>query len=253
MGDERGGTVKTVLEIVGLLAGTLAFLYALGGGVLALRLFFEDLPSVTIVAQLPREFLVSLALTHVAVPAAAVAGLYLTFRLTGQRRPPRRLVGSTPYLYAAVGAVVTTAAGYSALTKNEPWDWALWWFAAAAFVVFAVYILALSLRARLARRFGGPAWQRNRPLTGMTLVVAFASLPLWVILGARFHLLDAKACMKGDFARTGVLVGETGERVYIGETGSAPRRVQSLPLAEVEELFIGGQATEQMCSFEEDD
>ncbi|MGH3042384.1 MAG: hypothetical protein ACRDNG_11725, partial [Gaiellaceae bacterium] len=62
--DSRGTELLKALGlVVGLLAGSVGLLYAIGGGVLTLRLFLEDLPSLTVVGQLPREFLISIGLT----------------------------------------------------------------------------------------------------------------------------------------------------------------------------------------------
>jgi hypothetical protein len=86
--------LKALGLVVGLLAGIVGLLYAIGGGVLTLRLFLEDLPSLMIVGQLPREFLISIGLTQIVLPALAAAALYLAARvlLGSSARPPTKLV-----------------------------------------------------------------------------------------------------------------------------------------------------------------
>jgi hypothetical protein len=94
-GESRGTELlKTLGLVVGLLAGIVGLLYAIGGGVVTLRLYLENLPSLTVVGQLPREFLISIGLTQIVLPALAVAALYLAVRalLGSSARPPTRLV-----------------------------------------------------------------------------------------------------------------------------------------------------------------
>jgi len=93
----------------------------------------------------------------------------------------------------------------------------------------------------------------------MGLIVAFAFLTACVVFAGTFHLLDAKVCTTsqgqggGELIgeTSGVLIGETGDRVYIGEVNGGtdrPRRVVSIPLGQVKEVLIGGEASEQSCS-----
>ena len=73
-GESQGADlVKAVGQAVGLLAGAVALVYMVGGAVLALRLYIEDLPSRTIVAQLSRDLLVSVGLAQVVLPGIAIA------------------------------------------------------------------------------------------------------------------------------------------------------------------------------------
>jgi hypothetical protein len=257
---ERPDPIKAILQLAGLLAGVLALLYAIGGGVLALRLYFESLPSLTVVGQLPREFLISLALTQVALPTAAVAALYLTIRLVVGLRPPRKLVALEPrrsrrdwarLIAAAAGlaALATLVGAGPALLREEP-GWFLAWTLLGFVLAGVVALVALELRARVARR--DRDWHDRRSVAAMTGVVALAFLPMWLMSAGTFHLLDAKVCLAGDAEEEGVLVGETSDRVYIGEKGGrGPRRVVSLPLGQVEELVIGGDAAGRPCALDE--
>jgi hypothetical protein len=105
-GESQGSElVKAVGQAVGLLAGAVGLVYMVGGAVLALRLFIEDLPSRTIVAQLPRDLLVSVGLAQVVLPGIAIAALYAAVRiLLGATPPPKRLVGQWLSLRCAAGS-----------------------------------------------------------------------------------------------------------------------------------------------------
>src|SRR5215210_4759969 len=88
--DHQGtDVVKRLGEVVGLIAGLITLVYAAGGGVLALRLYLSDLPSRTVVGQLPRDLLISVGLAQIVVPALGVAAVYTAFRLLrGAPSPP---------------------------------------------------------------------------------------------------------------------------------------------------------------------
>jgi hypothetical protein len=111
-------------------------------------------------------------------------------------------------------------------------------------------LVALKLRAGLVDRYETPEmWSTRRPIVWMTLVVALASVPICVILsGSFFPLLEAKVCTS-DSEFTGVLIGETSTRTYIGQTErpTGPLLVFSVPGSEIKETFIGGLAGSRPC------
>jgi hypothetical protein len=69
---EQAEPLQWLKSSLGLLAGTAAVIYVTGGLVLALRLAFEDIPSLDVVSGLPREFLFSIGVTQVVAPAVLV-------------------------------------------------------------------------------------------------------------------------------------------------------------------------------------
>jgi len=123
---DGSGVVSVIGQLVGAAAGFVALLYAAGGGVLALRLYLAELPSRTIVAQLPRDLLISIGLAQIILPVAGAAALYLTWRLLGGgAAAPMRLVRQwkqrTPTSWlelvaasALVALVVTATLGVAA-------------------------------------------------------------------------------------------------------------------------------------------
>jgi hypothetical protein len=274
-GGEREGSdvVKTIGQLLGLAAGFLALVYAAGGGVLALRLYLAHLPSRTIVGQLPRDVLVSVGLAQVVLPVLAVAALYAGYRLLrGATPPPTRLVrewterswrgwavlvgASAIPAFVVAGAIALGAESVRGGSKQLLWLDPVGKLSVLGFLLTLLAVLvALRLRASLAERFGRPEslWSTRRPIVWMTLVVALASVPICVILsGSFFPLLDAKVCTSRSEV-TGVLIGETGDRTYIGETVETedtdvgPLVVFSVPQSEITETFIGGDAGSQDC------
>jgi hypothetical protein len=99
------------VEILGRVAAGLAaligVLYVVGAVVIGVRLGLRDLPSSAVVAQLPREFLLSTGL-NVVLPAPAVAvALYVSFVLVA-RRTRHRLLRNAAVL-AAFFAIASAA------------------------------------------------------------------------------------------------------------------------------------------------
>lgn len=267
-GGQGSDVVKALGVVVGLLAGVVALLYAAGGGALTLRLFLYGLPSLNVVAQLPREVLISVALIQIVLPAVAAAALYALVRLLlGRTAPsPRRLIDqwdeqswgswSARVGVSAVMAIAATLLGASpALARWDPDSLGrLGWVLAVVFVLNVVVMLvSLRLRAEVATRQNG-VWNTLTSGGSMTLIVALAALPACFIFAGTFRLLDARVCTANDSARTGLLIGETSDRIYLGETPKhrwdetgVPRRVMSIPHTEVKEVFIGSKPDTNSC------
>jgi hypothetical protein len=263
---DRGGSdvVKTLGQLLGLAAGLVALVYAVGGGVLSLRLYLAHLPSRTIVGQLPRDLLISIGLAQIVLPVLAVAALYATCRvLTGTTSPPARLVRQWKEqsrrdwaeLIGASAIPALLVAGAIALGTNDVrggWKGLIWLVPVAFLVTLIVALVGLNLRARLADHYGDSAsmWNARRPVAWMTLVVALVSLPICVLFaGAFFPFLDAKVCTTSGAETTGVLIGETSDRTYIGqeERPVGPLLVFSIPRTAITETFIGGNAGARPC------
>jgi hypothetical protein len=267
---EQAGSdvVRTIGQVLGLAAGLLALVYAAGGAVLALRLYLAHLPSRTIVGQLPRDLVVSFGLTQVVLPVLAVVAFYVGYRgLRGATPRPRMLVRQwaerSPRGWAQlVGASAVPAfvvAGLIALGADSVRSGSsqLLWLdpvqklAVLSFLVtLLVVLLALNARARLVHRYADPEglWSTRRPVALMTVVTGLAAVPICVFLsGAFFPLLDAKVCTRASDV-SGVLIGETSNRTYIGETGRpSPLLVFSVPSAQITQTFIGGNAGLRPC------
>jgi hypothetical protein len=259
---ERGAAdvVKAVGAVIALLAGSVALLYTAGGAAMTLRLFLYGLPSLNVAAQLPREILISVALIQIVLPAIAVGSAYALVRLLLGRTasPPRRFVtrrGWGTWLGAAVVlALATTLLGAApAFARGTAFPWRL---AGVVAIVFAISVLimlvVLKLRAEVADRADG--WNTLSAAGAMTLIVALAAVPACFLFAGTFRLLDAKVCTAGDTARSGRLIGELSDRIYLGETeeddwdeAEVPLRVVSIPKSEVEQMLIGSKPDTGGC------
>jgi hypothetical protein len=264
---EDSDLLKTVGQALALVAGFVALIYAAGGSVLVLRLFAEGLPSRTVVGQLPRDLLISVGLAQIVLPALAVAAIYGAVRLLWKTPPPTRLVklwkstssdelepearrSSSWLILFSVAAVPAAALTVIAGFRLQRAHWLLIF---SFLLTFLVTLVALNLTARLAMRYPtSSAWNARRPILLMALVVAFAVLPACLVLAGTINLLSATACLTNGSQVPGLLVGETNDRVYIGDPEYADlkktkkykkRDVYSIPLSHVKATLIGGRTT----------
>lgn len=257
--DRQGPDVVTRLgQLLGLAAGFVALVYIAGGGVLALRLYLAHLPSRTIVGQLPRELVISIGLAQVVLPVLGVTALYAAYRfLTGTSPYPKRLIRQWKERSWRGWATLVAASAIPALLAAGTLAWGaerarglLWLALVIVFLTLLVVLIALSVRARLAERYVTPEeWNSLPALVRMTLLVALASVPTAIVLaGTRLPLLAAKVCTTSGSEVAGVFIGETSDRTYIGEEGTPPLLVFSVPSTQITETFIGGDAGSTSCS-----
>jgi hypothetical protein len=103
--DALMANLESLGRVAAGLAALVGVLYVVGAVVIGVRLGLRDLPSTAVVAQLPREFLLSTGL-NVVLPAPAVAvGLYVSFVLLAKRSRAR--VGRNAAVLAALVAVAS--------------------------------------------------------------------------------------------------------------------------------------------------
>ncbi len=84
----------------------------------------------------------------------------------------------------------------------------------------------------------------------MSALNAAFLLPGAIVLGATLRLTDARLCAAGGATIDGVLVGETEQRIYIGEERRGTledRRIVAVPFDHVAEAIVGNDAHDQRC------
>lgn len=258
---ERVGALQLVTQAFGLFAGLATIIYIAGGVVLALRLAFERVPWEPVVAQLPREFVLSTGAGQVLLPALIVGGLYGLYRLLRGERPSApqlsrwrdgscvRLGVMLRYLVIAAlllvpGAVVAVVREVFGIGRDP--ELVLLF---AGYGVMLLPAIALhELRAVMARHYSA-RWNRISTAALVAGIYVVAAVPAMMAAGSALPLTDAKVCATDDFEEHGVLVGQTADRVYLGEPREEDRRLAVFPLSQVEELFIGTGAEEADCDF----
>lgn len=267
-GPRAGGqksTLQVLTELAGLLAAAAAVVYGAGAVVLSLRLAFEHLPWSNIVSGLPREFILSTGAGQAILPAIAVGAVYGLYRALRHRRANLPSVRRTEWKLRSVASMswrcvftfvllllplgfVHLVRGTSAFEGNDRE------LLAGLIVVLIVDAVAVNEgRAAVVERFSNH-WQWNsiRATATMVAVYAGAALPAMVLASAATPLTSARICLAGGGAFPGKLVGEAGDRVYLGEEANTAekeenRRIVVIPIAKIDQLFVGPHPTGAIC------
>lgn len=249
--------LQLVARVVGLLAGTATLIYLTGGVVMALRLVFKDLGWYNVVSQLPREFLISIGLGQVLLPALLVGALYGLFRLlrTDRASPPAlhrfREAGARRGAFAGYArtlAVLVIPPVVILIRRVLGGDLGPKTLLVIAVAVALLAIVAVAVHEVRAIVLDGGAhrWNSLRTVVAVAALYTAAVIPSMMIAAAGVPLTGAKVCTTDNFAESGYFVGQTSDQVYLGERGKR-RRIAVVPMTKVEELFIGGEADGALC------
>jgi hypothetical protein len=259
--DSGNGWLQHATQVVGLLAALATTVYLTGGIVMALRLRFEDLPWGNVVSQLPREFLISIGAGQVLFPSLLVGLLYGLYRLARRERPDvprayglregwaaRSVLGAR---YIATFALLSTplALVMAFSTRSEAHNEVPLEFLMVAAVLFLLAAVAVQeVRDLIVERCRGVAkrWNSVRVVATLAVVYAATAIPAAMLAAAAVPLNSAMVCDVDNFSESGFLVGETSDRVYLGEEGRK-RRIGVIPMTKVGELFIGDEAAKAHC------
>jgi len=266
--DDSGSLVGGIARLFGLLAGIAALVYVAGGCVLALRLFLARLPGLVVVGHLPREFLISIGMAQVVLPALVLLFPYAAFRFirgSDAEVPVHtdRSISEFASIAWVVALVLVVPGLVAAFVHGLPrGSWLIVGLPLALFLTATAIVIAQMVRVALATRehverraFNYPdgnlaghtgrlkwAWSGWRSITVMTLAYASVLVVPLVFFAASIPLSDSKVCLTNGAWIKGSLIGETDDRVYIGQKGDGPRRIAIVPLGQVAEIFVGGRA-----------
>lgn len=259
------GLLQVLTELAGLLAAGAAVIYGAGAVVLSLRLASEQLPWSNIVSGLPREFLISTGAGQVLLPSLGVGALYALYRARGKggATPPAPIKGgrrqriSERFLqYVLTLILLFLPLGFVWLVRGITLDdkgvadglrlglgvlLLLWPFAVLTGRDVAIRSLGSVLE-----------WNSVRGRVRMAVVYAAAAMPAMILAAAVTPLTSAKVCMAGGGEQSGKLVGESSDRVYMGEAPDTPekaeyRRIVVIPMAKIDQLFVGPHPTGAVC------
>ena len=217
----------------------------LGALVLALRLQTNDLPTLAVLSNLPRELVISVGLTYVVAPWLVAASLVALFWLVRETPPAApsssRLMTWGELWRALVVAAVGVVAGWLVL-RGLGGRFAAWDTLSLGIALGAVTSLATVVWRLLSRRYAS-TWPKPAAIAIWAALAGLVAVPLFVEIGARSPLAEAQLCGEGPMHLKGWLIGEAGDRVYIGEI-TDPHRVVSAP--RTGELYVGPEATEAL-------
>jgi cytochrome bd-type quinol oxidase subunit 2 len=148
-----------------------------------------------------------------------VGGLVLSIRLGLRELPSTAVVSQLPREFLVSAGLLTVG---------------------PAVVAGGIAYVLLPARLRAAER-------RKRTVRVVVAAVAVLTLVIGGLWVAKKPFV-AKACMTAGAPVSGFFIGEAKERTYLGENGDTPRRIVSLPSAQVQRLVIGGAAARASCA-----
>jgi hypothetical protein len=256
--------LRTAGEAIGLIAGAVAFVYLLGGLVIALRMIFDRFTleeTVGLIGQLPREFVVTAGFVEV-VGVSALVGLIAGLLLAAFGKPDRdtsnderwpRLTDQPlghrgpPTWFWLVGLAllfVAPSVAWLVLASDlEPLASVVAIVAAALPSYGAVCLGWYGLRqVGMTPRSGGQRSLGQRALLG-GVVWAGMTVPGVLVFLSLVGFEPARVCIRGsDQALTGRLVANTGDQLLLLRREDHPevRSVVTVPGDRVERLDYGG-------------
>jgi hypothetical protein len=263
--------LEPLRDALGALAGVAAIVYITGGFIIGLRLGSAKLPTASVVGQLPRDLLISVGLSQGLFPALFLGAVHAGFRSAIYRDDaPQRLKGmyfdksrggrvrhilwtfGATAIVLAPAVIASVLRNGSALHQHSTFFWVS--LAIIALLTWLGMLLYLNLRARVARGYSPNHFKSVGATLLQSLLVAAAVVPGCVAFWGSWPLEEAKVCMtrtgtERPASPSGYLVGETKERVYIGDSSGAHRRITSVPSAQVRRVVLGPAAIgEADCS-----
>jgi hypothetical protein len=254
----KDGPLKTATAIVGLLAGVAAAVYVLGGLVISLRLLFDHFSvqgAVTVVGQLPRESVITMALLNVIGPAAALGLLAaIVYGLLGRPRGregdddlragrKRHVAGL--FLFFALVAILGALPALDEAFKAED---------VSPLLLPGIYAVVVTFGITAAgwfwlRRVGGnESWSRiGKALVAGGVWTVIALVPMLMLAGAK-PFEQAQVCTTTDLQPTkGRLIGESSTRVFIEEEFGEEAAVLMLPADQVTKSETGDLSSTFVC------
>lgn len=274
MAERQPDLLKTITQVAGALAGLATVVYVTGAVVLGLRLARAGLSWGDVVSQLPREFVASIGAGQVLLPSVAVGAAYGLFRLLrdDHSNPPsihrfREGMGGGNFkvvlktmrsynllfllMWVPFGALICIRLLRDQGEVPALPSWLVW---LGAVVLLGTAIACHEVRAIAAEHYKDPGrWHSLKAATAMAVFYCLASIPAMTIAAASVSLTPAKVCKVGELERTGVLVGESSDRIYLAEAESdeEKRPIAVYPWPKVEELLVGPRLSEIDCHFDD--
>lgn len=253
---KQRGTLETAGAVVGLLAGVAALVYVLGGAVIALRLLFDHYTLDTVrvaLGQLPRELVITTAMLTVIGPAALVGlGSALVHGARGRPRARNSASddltdGTNAWRFFAYIGVIALMFAMPTLWQTLGSDWISPLLIVPVFV-FAIGYGVVAAGWYLGRRVGRKPWSR--------LVKAIAAGGIWAVYAlipsamavSVVSFEEAQVCTSASaLPERGLLIGEGGGRLLLGQQSSDEAGVLSLPADQVTKTEYGDFSSTFTC------
>lgn len=245
-------TSALITWLVATFGGLSVLLYLAGIVAVTMRLVFYQLPFENAIADLPQSYFATVALIEMLLPSLLVAGVYLLARNLLQ------LAAFGPFRYnptAPKARRVWVWAGGTAgwllillyfvvIRKGDPlifWQfWVFGGFVAVGIsaVSYELALLAPSPNASTAPS-GIPPRTHGATVATIALLVALAALPYEVAFNSIAPLDDVKICPELAGQNAWRMIGQNGDRIWVGERAGSTRHVVWLPIKTAQSVSIG--------------
>jgi hypothetical protein len=253
-------TSALITWLVATFGGLSVLLYLAGIVAVTMRLVFYQLPFENAIADLPQSYFATVALIEMLLPSLFVAGLYLLARNLLQlavfgplRYNPQEPKTRRRWVWGAATAGWVILLLYFAVIRegNPLIFWQFWVFGSFVAVGISAVSYELALIAPSTSGTTGASGipPRTHGLTVATiaLLVAMAALPYEVAFNSSAQLDDVKICPEVAGQTAWRLIGENGDRIWVGERAGSNRHVVWLPLKSAQSVWIGLDVAGRTC------
>ena len=251
MAEDARGVPRILAQIVGLGAGLVGGVYICGLIVLGLRMAIVGLPLENILGQLPRDFVISVGLSQVVLPAAAVAALYSGYRVLrgAQASAPgwprwsaskgrRTALLTRALLWTVVIALPGTVLPITQESSGAGLSWDLLFLLIPFVLIFLTTLVALDLLALLRERYHS-SWNGLQATALAAIIVFGASAPGAISFASAISPPVAKICTRDGAQALTIMIGQSSDRLFLGDLDPAPRPLLVVPQSEVVLTVIG--------------
>jgi hypothetical protein len=254
--NPSANTSALVTWLVATFGGLSVLLYLAGIVGVTMRLVFYQLPFENAIADLPQSYFATVALIEMLLPSLFVAGLYLIahslllrfapsvpWRFNPQANTKRLLVWA-----AAIAGWLALLLYFVVIRDGNPSIfWQFWVF--GGFVALGISAAAYELALIALSTSGATGASGTHGLTVATtaLLVALAALPYEVAFNSTAPLDDVKICPEVAGQTAWRLIGENGDRIWVGERAGSIRHVVWLPIKSAQSVWIGLDVAGRTC------
>jgi hypothetical protein len=267
--NQPASTSTLITWLVATIGGLSVLLYLAGIVVVTMRLVLYRLPFEDAIADLPQSYFATVAFIEMFIPSLLVAAGYLLARYLLIYAPPgpfhydpEQPNDKRTWVWAA------SFAGWMALLLyfifgrqgNVLIFWQFWVLGAFVAVGTATlcYELAIAAPSTARTRHAPPKTEdprkrrilpRTHSLTVATiaLLVALASLPYVVTFNSIQPLEDVKICPEQGGQTAWRMIGENGDRIWVGERSGSSRHVVWLSNKSAKSVWIGTDVAGRIC------
>ncbi len=202
----------------------------------------------------------SVGLSQIVAPMLLLALFYIGYRFVRGTAPIRFLPvwygpSETPWrtrlsviAISLAGGVILAAPGFLAWLFTRPGHWPIVFMFIGVLTSSLVVLVVVHVRDVLIRRYRGSDSFNSLRIIGLfALLWALTLFPGCVLFGSAIGMQPVRVCGAASaYNLPGFLIGETNDRVYVGEQREDGRSL-AIPWDNTEAVFIGSPNIPELC------